>query len=223
MKEFLKVAVLMALFFAALIAVLTWARNSNRQPSVILTSTECEPPCWYGIRPGESNSSQAYQTLLQLKTVNGDTIREHMTQLGRLLYIDWYFQRPAEDGAGYLYFDNDRVVALRILTVNSLKLEELFEKLGPPETYWAKVGYGENREYLDVHLLYPKKGYLAETIIDIAHDANQVEIHATTPVFAVTYFSPGQLDQIPGMGILLSEQIDALQSWPGYGAISVVR
>ena len=56
MKEFLKVAVLMALFFAALIAVLTWARNSNRQPSVILTSTECEPPCWYGIRPGESKA-----------------------------------------------------------------------------------------------------------------------------------------------------------------------
>jgi hypothetical protein len=228
MKEFLKTAAAMALFFAIALGALTFTRNYNREPSVILTSTEfagksCDPPCWYGIQPGKSNTTEVYQTLMQLKTVQANTFREHTNQFDKLLYIDWYFQRPAEDGAGYIYFDGNRAIALRILTVNSLKLSDLFEKLGPPEKYWTEVGYGEDREYLDAHLLYPAQGYLAEVVIDIPHGADQVDIQATTPVFSVTYFAPGTFEELPGTVVLVSQPVDSFQTWSGFGAFPVIR
>jgi len=220
MKEFLKVTAAMALFFVIVLGALTFTRNYHREPSVVLTSAECDPPCWYGIQPGESKTFQVYQSLMQLKTVNVDTIREHTNQFDKLLYIDWYFQRPAEDGAGYVFFDGDRAVALRILTVNSLKLSDLFQKLGGPEKYWMEVKYGENREYLDVHLLRPDKGYLAEVVIDIPRGADRVEIQPTTPVFSVTYFAPGTFEELPGTVVLMNKQTGSLQPWSGFGALS---
>jgi hypothetical protein len=33
-------------------------QNFNRRPSVILTSTGCDPPCWAGIMPNQTSSEQ---------------------------------------------------------------------------------------------------------------------------------------------------------------------
>ncbi len=44
MKIYLKTVAGILLFFVIALAALTLLRNLNRQPSVILTNTECEPP-----------------------------------------------------------------------------------------------------------------------------------------------------------------------------------
>lgn len=228
MKGFFKVIAGIVLFFALAVGGLTFIRNFNRQPSVILTSEECSPPCWNGIEPGTTKSWEVYAILEQPRSVNKDSI---MADYGRnneeLTEIYWFFQRPVEDSAGSIYFEDDRVIAINILTVNSLNLDDLFEKLGQPEKYWTEIGHGENREFVEVTLLYPTNGYLASVIIDIESDVNHVEIQGTTPVFRVTYFAPEMYQELLGTQILIdkpaSTRTDAFQPWAGFGTFVFQR
>jgi hypothetical protein len=228
MKNYLKIVAGIALFVAIAVGGLTLIRNFNRQPSVILTSDECSPPCWNGIEPGKTKSWEVYAILEQLGGVNKDSI---MVDYGRsneeLTEIYWFFQRPVEDSAGSIYFENDRVTTINILTVNSLNLDDLFEKLGQPEKYWTEIGHGENREFLKVSMFYPTNGYLADVVIDIESGVNQVEIQGTTPVFRVTYFAPEMFQELLETQILIDKPIPArtgsFQAWSGFGAIKFQR
>ncbi len=227
MKSFLKIVAGFMFFIAATAGALTLLRNFNRQPSVILKSAECNPPCWYGIRPGQTNYSEAYATLADLEGVNKDVIMSDYDSNNKLTDIYWYFERPVEDSGGTIYFDDNRVTAISIFTINSVNLEDLFKKLGQPEQYWTEIGHGENREYLEVTLLYPTKGYAAQVIIDIANNANQVKIQAATPVFAVTYFAPQMFQALLKTRILIdtpsSVRTGTFQTWSGFGIIAFER
>ena len=227
MKDLLKTAAGIVLVIAIIVGFLTYVRNFDRRPSVVLTNTECNPPCWYGIRPGKTNFSQAFAILDGLEIVNKDTIAGEDDKDGRPTEIFWAFQWPAEDSAGSVFFEDDRATAISILTVNSLKLADLFEEVGQPETYWAEIGYGENREYLDVVLFYPAKGLLADVVIDIPYGADQVEIKPTTPVFRVTYFVPEMFPELLQTRILIDKPLNArtgaFQTWSGFGIIPFER
>jgi hypothetical protein len=227
MKEFLKVITGIAFFFAAAVGFLIFIRNLNRQPSVILTSTECNPPCWYGIHPGQTNSSQVYRILDNLNWVNKDSVMGEYDRDYNLTKIYWFFQRPVEDGMGSVYIVDDRVTAITISTINSLKIAELFDQLGQPDEYWTKIGHGEDREYLEVMLFYPTKGYLANIIIDIEGGANQVEVQPKTPIFSVTYFAPEMFQELLRTRILIdkpaSARTGAFQPWSGFGTIYFER
>jgi hypothetical protein len=227
MKNFLKTVAGIMFFIVVAVGVLTFLRNYNRKPSVILTSTECSAPCWYGIKPGQSNSSQVYTILERVDGVNKDSIMGDYDRNDKLTEIYWFFQRPITDGMGSVYLDNDLVTAISILTQNSLKLDDLFGKLGQPEQYWAEIGHGENREYLEVILLNPTKGYLADVVIDIENDANQIEIQGTTPILRVTYFAPEMFQELLETRILIDRptnaRTSAFQTWSGFGIISFER
>ena len=227
MKDFLKTVVGIVLFFIVAVGVLTFLRNYNRKPSVILTSTECSPPCWYGIKPSQTNSSQVYGILDQLDFVNKDSIMGDYDRNDKLIRIYWYFQRPIEDGMGSVYLDNDQVTAISILTQNSLTLNDLFEKMGEPEKYWAEIGHGENREYLEVLLFNSTKGYLADVVIDIQNNGSQVEIQGTNPILRVTYFAPEMFQNLLQTRILIDTPVNArtgtLQTWSGFGTIEFER
>ena len=227
MKDFLKTVAGIVFFIAVAVGVLTILKNYNRKPSVILTSTECSPPCWYGIKPSQTNSSQVYAILDRLEGVNKDSIMGDYDRNDKLTEIYWYFQRPIADGTGSVYLDNDQVTAISILTQNTLNLDVLFEKLGQPEQYWTEIGHGENREYLEVILLNPTKGYLADVIIDIENNANHVEIQGTTPVFRVTYFAPEMFQELLKTRILIDKSFNArtgtFQKWSGFGTIAFKR
>ena len=227
MKDFLKTVAGIIFFIAIAVGVLTILRNYNRKPSVVLTSTECSPPCWYGIMPGQTNSSQAFTILERAEGVIKESIMSEYDSSDNLTYIYWYFQRPIEDGMGFIYFDKDRVTAISILTQYSLRLDDLFEKLGQPEQYWTEIGYGENREYLEVILLNPTKGYLADVLIDIENNANQVEIKGTTHVLLVTYFAPEMFQELLKTRILINKSVNTrtgtFQKWSGFGTIIFER
>ena len=228
MKELLKTTTALILFIVLAITALTLARNFNRRPSVILTSTECSPPCWYNIHPGQTTSWKVYNVLDQFTGVNKDTILGEYNHDGKLIKIFWYFQWPVEDGMGSVNIDDqDRVAAINITTVNSLKLADLFDKLGKPETYWSGIGQRDDGErYMTIVLLSPSQGYAAEVLIDMNADINQVEIKASTPVFRVTYFSPEMYSELLKTKILIDQSPSRrppLQTWPGFGPISVKK
>jgi hypothetical protein len=136
MKEYFKVTAALIVFIAGDLGFLTFARNFNKQPSVILTSTRCNPPCWYGITPGQSTTSHVYAVLDNLGDVDKNSILGEYNHYEKLIKVFWFFQRPAEDQMGSVNIENDRVTAINISTVNSLTLGELFSKVGEPDEYW---------------------------------------------------------------------------------------
>jgi len=225
MKDYLKAIIGLALAIGLLVGILVIIRNFNRQASVVLTSDKCAPPCWYGIQPGVTHSAQVYNVLDQLHGVN--SISEEYNKDDVLASISWFFQRPVEDGSGSVYFDKDQVAVISILTVNSLRLSDYFEKFGEPEQYWTEVGRGDNREYLDLFLFYPAKGILLEVVLDIQDEGNQMEIRASNPIFRVTYFDPTRFDDLLKTQLLISKPAGArtgsFQPWSGFGVISFER
>lgn len=225
MKNFVLTVIGVTLFILLGVGGLTFIRNINRQPSVLLTSTECAPPCWAGIQPGKTSTFQTYDILDMFSGINKDSIMWETDRNSVLTGIDWFFQPPIEDQGGYIYFKDNKVTAIDILTVNSLKLSELFEKLGEPEAYWTRLGQGDNREYLEMALIHPSKGYVAIVLIDTDSDTSLVEIRDNTPVFTVVYFVPELFDELLKAKILIDHPVDpnTFQKWTGYGSISFER
>jgi len=227
MISFLKTVVGLVLFFVAAAIALTILRNASRQPSTIISDSECNPPCWSGIQPGETDASQVYGILGRLNGVSKDSVMPEYDKDDNLIRIWWYFEHPVEDGTGSVNIENDLVTAINILTVNSLKLADLFGRLGEPEAYWAEIGRGENREYLDVTLLYPTKGCAAEVVIDIEDGAKQVEIRDGTSVFRVTYFAPETYQDLLKTRTLIDKAAIARSGyfapWSGFGTIPLEK
>lgn len=225
MKNFLITVAGIILFIAISLGGFAFVRNYDSKPSVILTSTECAPPCWAGIQPGKTSTFQTYNILDKFSGIDKDSIMWETDRNSVLTGIDWLFQPPIKDQGGYIYFKDNKVTAIDILAVNSLKLSELFEKLGKPEAYWTRLGQGENREYLEVALIHRAKGYVAIVIIDTDSDSDQVEIRDSTPVFTVVYFVPELFDELLKAKILINHPVDpnTFQKWTGYGSISFER
>ncbi len=224
MKIFWQTVLGVAIFIILAVGILIGIRNINRRQSVILTSTECMPPCWYGIRPGETDIWQTYNVLDKFDGINNDTLMWQPDRNGELASIEWFFQRPVEDQGGYIHSKDNKVTAIEILTVNSLlRLSDLFDKLGPPEEYWTTIGKGENRQYLEVALIHRTKGYVADVLIDFEGNDNQVEIGKNTPVFTVIYFVPQMFDELLKTKILIKHPVDpkTFQRWTGFGTISL--
>lgn len=205
-----------------ILGVLTILRNINKRQSVILTNP-CDAPCWYGIKPGPADPWEVYEVLNNLEDLSIEAVSAEYDRQDKLVSYYWFFVRPIEDNGGSINFDGDQVNAISILTTNSLTLGHLFGKLGEPEEYWKELGKGEQRDYLDVTLLYPSKGYAVEVILDYEAGVSQVKINKGTPVFRVTYFALEKYQELIQTKILIDKAVNArtgsMHQWVGYGEI----
>ncbi|MBP9041432.1 MAG: hypothetical protein KBF64_06620 [Anaerolineaceae bacterium] len=224
MKRFLMTLGGIVLIIILLVGSLALLRKSYSRPSVILTSN-CDAPCWNGITPGQTGSWDVHESLYEIEgisEVGGEYSRDE-----KLERYTWYFNRPIEDSGGSVWFDGERVMAIEILSINSLDLEDLFEKLGDPETYAKVLRKGEQREYLDVLLLYPSKGCLAEVLLDTKPGSNTVQIKPGTGVFRVAYFEPEKFYELMNTKVFFDVPVNIntlrLEPWAGYGEIAFER
>lgn len=225
MKFFLKSILGISFFVLLLLGGLYLLRNLNRQPSVVLTDISCQPPCWQTIQPGVTTGDEVYAILSELKGVTG--LQENLTLGGALRSLSWLFNRPVEDTGGEIYFQDDRVALISILTVNSLRLSDLTTWLGPPEQYWTAIGRGENREYVMVGLLAPSRGYQVELVINLQNQADFVQIKDSSRVFKVTYFDPANLSELLDKNDLIPkpavQDVHNLPAYTGPGRLEFPR
>ena len=224
MKRFALVVAGLILFFGIVFAVLTILAELSRPSSSIVTSTECDPPCWHGIRPGVSTSWNVLDYLLSQNWVISDSIYE-WTEGNETKQIAWKFQRPAGDTAGYAYFLDDKVTAISISTIGSLDISEVVELVGEPNSMVALYKETSIRQWVEISLIYPNKGVLVQVDIDLDNSVTQgmVEITEENPVYRVTYFNPELYDQLLGERNLIDESseiiLNNIQSWSGFGLV----
>lgn len=225
MKNFIITVVAILGFVAIIMLVIFRVNEFTLRPSMALTNEVCEAPCWYGIQPGVTKSWKAYDILSGIDVITNESIYGEYDHGGAVTSWYWFFRRPASDGGGTVYFADDRVSAISLLTATSLKLEDFIDKFGEPDRYWTEIGYGENREFLEFSLFYAK-GYVVNLIIDTDSDSNQVKIKGSNPVMRVTFFDPKRLDDLLDTRILIDTpkevRTGSFIPWTGYGTISYI-
>jgi len=225
MKDLLKSILGIGIFILVLVAGLGLLRKVSSQPSVILSDTSCQPPCWNNIQPGVSSSDQVYFILSQMESI-GSTM-ENTTMGGDLRSISWLFTRPIPDIEGTIYFQDEQVSLISILTINSLNLGDILARFEPPTQYWTAIGSGENRAYLTVGLLNPSQGYQVELLIDLEGKTNRVEIKDSSPVYKVKYFDPADLTVLLTKNTLIpssaAQDAPQLPLWAGPGTLEFPR
>ena len=213
----------MILFIGILSGILIVLSNITRPLSTVITSTECDPPCWYGIWPGETTSWGATSILLNLPGVSsiGEGTRD--LELNR---ITWKFHRPLGDAFGSTHIKDDRVISISLTTVGSLTISDAFQRLGEPELVFTRVYKSSSRKWVKMILIYPADGYQVEADINLPFGTqdNQVEINADTPVYRVIYFDPSQYEYLVEGRVLINglgkTAIDDARPWQGFGGIS---
>ena len=226
MKDLWKVVVGFLVFLALGVLASILIRNLAGGPSVILADPRCAAPCWNGITPGQTDIEETYSILGETNGVEENGIMLNYDRDDTLTSIQWYFQRPVPEQLGTIHFEQDIVTAIDLLSVNSITLGEAFDLLGEPALLWTRVGSGENnREYLDVFLLDPARGFRLELVLDIPAGSNEVELKPTTGVFSVLYFDPQAFQRLLEARILIPAPgpsfPEDFQAWPGYGPLPV--
>lgn len=221
---FITFAALIVFILLALFAI-DGINNLLQNPSTVLSGAKCEPPCWRGITPGQEDPYHIFEMLSGMNDVALESIDFQSDREDKIEGITWNFQRPAPDSTGTISFKDERVTAISILTVNTLRLEELFERLGEPDHYWAEIGRREYNDYLRVYLFYLRQGYVADVLIDFEGGDEQVTVKKSTPVFRVTYYDAAMYDSLLETRILIDKVPNArtgrLLPWTGYGAIPI--
>ncbi|MFN2183434.1 MAG: hypothetical protein ACK2UU_05555, partial [Anaerolineae bacterium] len=114
------------LFLAVAVGFVTIWLHLTREPSTVLTNP-CDPPCWYGIQPGEMTSVRVLSILMDLPWVGSISERTRNFPVSdELIHLEWKFKRPAPDSYGYAYFDDDICTSISILTHGSLTIADAF-------------------------------------------------------------------------------------------------
>ncbi|MGC9334056.1 MAG: hypothetical protein ACP5JJ_07910 [Anaerolineae bacterium] len=225
MKRLLLVYGGILLFLAVAIGIVAAWHHLTREPSTVLTNP-CDPPCWYGIQPGEMTSLRVLSILMELPWVSG--IRERMRGFparDELEHLEWKLSRPVPDAYGYAYFDDDLCTAVSILTYGSLTIADAFDRFGEPELMWMHTEKVGTREWIEVTLLWDSDGIVVEVDVDFPAQgvSNYVEILEKTPIWRVTYFDPSRFEDLLDTEILINEtpraRVGEPVPWPGLGAI----
>ena len=229
LKRFLLINGGILLFIAAIVGIVAAWAHFTRDPSTVLTSP-CDPPCWYGIQPGEMTSVRVLSILMDLPWVGSISERTRNFPVSdELIHLEWKFKRPAPDAYGYAYFDDDTCTSISILTHGSLAISDAFGRFGEPERMWVHTEKAGTREWVEVTLLYSSDGIVVEVDVDLPTQGanNYVEMREKTPVWRVTYFDPGRFQDLLDTEILINEspqsRLGDLMPWPGLGVIQYER
>jgi hypothetical protein len=226
MKKTLLIILALLLFVVIALVALYLLRDIIFQPSTILTSKECAPPCWNGIQPGTSTFAQVSSVLRQMQGVNEQSINTTpVLSTKEMRQIIWLFQAPVPDISGTVYFENETVTAISILTVNSLRVGQAFGRLGEPSLVWPEIDPSSYGQTVELSLINPQKGYLVEVWLNMNLETNTVEIKENSRVFRVVYFDPAKYQDLLNTRILVRRppltRQNGPQPWTGFGAVQV--
>jgi len=226
MKKFLLTILTLLLIVTLVLLAIFIIRQVIYQPSTILTSTECAPPCWNSIQPGKSTFAQVLNALREMQGVNEQSINTTPVLSGKeVRQIIWLFESPVPDISGTVYFENETVTAISILTVNSLRVGEAFGRLGEPSLVWPEIDPSSYGQTVELSLIYPQKGFLVATQLELKKETNTVEITEKSRVYRVVYFDPAIYQDLLKTRILIYRppltRQNSPQPWTGFGAVRV--
>lgn len=188
--------------------------------SRLLADTTCEPPCWEGIIPGDTQEEDALARLREVPGIVRSSIRSVTVDEDRS-YVSWIFRGARESGR--LILRSGTVISIKLGTEGSVDFGGLVAHLGEPELVSAIVGWADGR-WLRVSLLYPTKG-IAATHFDAFFPSrvDSVQVQESMPIEELIYFDPYLYDELLTSWGIIRQDYESIQQsftpWVGFSPL----
>lgn len=154
----------------------------------LLTDVPCAAPCWQGIVPGTTTSSQALEILEDSPYVKQSSIRAGSRNgSGR---ATWYYSIPGFYGENEMTWEDGIVQDIGLSIAYELTLSEVVDKFGPPEALvadWCPL----QQACFVVSLYYPRVGMAIGCSVDLGNP----QIEPTTRVHSVSFYVPMSVEE----------------------------
>lgn len=129
-----------------LLALLLTGCEERTGLETILTASDCEPPCWMGIVPGETTQDEAQEQLRHLpELVDPESIFTASQVSGE--YVGWTFVNSEQEG--YIPLQSDTVFFISISDRipyrdrYGIRLDRVIELYGTPTDIYYTQGGGD--------------------------------------------------------------------------------
>ena len=186
-------------------------------PNIVLS---CDPPCWNGIIPGESNKLFVLEILRENPEIDQETIENSL--IHHFLFTDVVSWSFSEGGEGIAYFENDVLTQIEFRKTK-YSLDYLITEFGDPDFVLMTPYWGRE---INIWLLYSDRGVLLHYTKNLSSN-NFVRIGPKDKIKNITYF-----DRKIEQKILESISRSArdfygksleilMQKWTGYGEIEI--
>jgi hypothetical protein len=214
---------LMALIFCSVITSCSIIGDGSARLPEVLSTNPCEPPCWYGIIPGETTHEEVLSLLPDLPFIKPETIQDWYDETG--VHIKSY------TGASGVRFHYDEGKFVKVIIINPsariFSFGDVISAIGEPDKVLAVQG-PDSREGVRYKLIYAKSGIVFGGVLR-PFDARkeQALIKENHQVTSIYFFNPDLIEQVfTDFSISgLSEEVfrSGLQDWQGFGEIDPVE
>lgn len=189
--------------------------------SAILDQYDCIPPCWEGVTPGQTTSSNAFRFLSELTEINQSSLTRIDNENGEGYYAWHFINRTAED-YGRAYFYNDFIYIIDIDLKRKLPLSRFIEEFGEPNIVIPHSCWAETK-WEHIAIIYQDMG-IALVSFDpwVRPESSSINIQPNFKIEEVFYFDPPSFFE-PGTFYKISDSPDIelvqenSQDWHGYG------
>lgn len=186
----------------------------------LLTNVPCAAPCWQGIVPGATTSSQALEILENSPYVKQNSIRTGSRNgSGR---ATWYWSIPGFYGENEMTWKDDIVQDIGLSIAYELTLNEIINKFGPPEALIADQ-CPLQQACFTVSLFYPQVGMAIGCSVDLGNP----QIKPTTRIYGVSFYMSMSVEEryayVYRYGDpqtaerILAHLRETIRPWQGYG------
>ncbi len=181
----------------------------------------CSGPCWEGIMPGITSSSEALRILGDNHFIEQSSLEIRRANFGGVATWQWC---GFQGGTSSIIW-GDVVKSIFLTLNNQVELSAFVAIYGDPEAVLVFEGGLPEDFYWSVNFYYPAQGIVLYTQIDqITH-----RIEPTTKVIGVEYFQPGSLEQYvrflyngqPDSESNVKSLLGDMESWKGYVDVMV--
>ncbi|MBE7435979.1 MAG: hypothetical protein HS100_18830 [Anaerolineales bacterium] len=192
----------------------------------VITDSNCTPPCWKGIVPGETSKERLLEILSELPNVNQGEIGVTGPWDG---YDDGVIFNVSSDSSlskSQSVYIETRIISDNVVVINftgdiDITLGEMINKTDEPELVMIQANpFGG----LWISGVLPTKGISFGYATIELQESSQLEIKPETDLKWVTYFSPSLYHELLergwfSMGNIDLPIVDIQYNWAGYGDI----
>lgn len=180
-------------------------------------NASCSWPCWQGITPGVTTSSEALQRLNNSSLVLKNTIQaeEPKTGFGK---VEWHWKIGDKQPilGGDIEWRDGFVWKIALTAYYIISLGEMINKFGPPEKVEVIncTEIVEGPQYWCATLYYARNGF--EIHVNWNRNENGMQIMPSDPIDFVLLFKPSTIEEwLSSWGF--DPQNHDLRDWKGYG------
>lgn len=218
-------------FAIILLLMCTCSCSSNRSniDSGILSQSPCTIPCWQGITPGVSVTSDVEVFIKNLDQQDWPSRKDFHRGTGCEI-INITNAHSNESAVLRLSIKDDKLIFIESFQVGKFQLKEIIDVLGEPEFYKALVTNHHGEDFFVLEVYYPSKGV---SFILSTDSLRNNQITPSIKVNTVQYYAPGDLSSFLISGVrcdLSSEdaitfasiEILDIQPWTGFETIMFI-